>query len=154
MANLVGTYARLTGAAALAVLLSGCTGSGGVKPLSFGPIAAPVSADPQPAGSDAILGALNGGILPAQAASTMSRADRLRALEAEYQALEKTPGGQTVAWKAPIGRTSGEVTVGTPYQVGQQNGRQYTHTAQINGTPVTGRGAACRNADGSWTPLS
>lgn len=154
MGNLARTHVSLTGALALAVLLSGCTGSGGVKPLSFGPVSAPVSANPQPAGSDAILGALNGGILPPQAASTLSRADRLRSLEAEYQALEKTPGGQTVAWKAPVGRTSGEVTAGTPYQVGQQNCRQYTHTAQINGTPVTGQGAACRNPDGSWTPLS
>ncbi|WP_420408909.1 hypothetical protein [Hoeflea sp.] len=154
MANLVRTNSRRTGALVLAVLLAGCTGSGGVKPLSFGPVSAPVSTTPEPAGADAILGALNGGILPAQAASSLSRADRLRSLEAEYQALEKTPGGQTVAWKAPVGRTSGEVTAGTPYQVGQQNCRQYTHTAQINGMPVTGRGAACRNPDGSWTPLS
>jgi surface antigen len=75
-------------------------------------------------------------------------------LEAEYQALEKTPGGQSVAWASPVGGASGEVKAGTPYQVGQQNCRQYTHSAQINGTAVTGRGAACRNADGSWTPLS
>ena len=77
-----------------------------------------------------------------------------RALEAEYKALESAPGGLPVAWKSFDGRASGQVIAATPYQVGQQNCRQYTHSAVIRGQTVTGQGAACRNADGSWTPLS
>lgn len=154
MVNLVTSSAKLASAAVVLVMLSGCAQTSGVRPLSFGPVASPEKNSTRPAGSDAILEALNGGILPQEAASTLSRAERLRAMEAEYQALEKTPGGQSVAWASPVGGASGEVKAGTPYQVGQQNCRQYTHSAQINGATVTGRGAACRNADGSWTPLS
>ncbi|WP_394690008.1 RT0821/Lpp0805 family surface protein [Hoeflea sp.] len=154
MAYLVMSSAKIAGAAVVLAMLAGCTKTSAIAPLSFGPVTESASATAKPAGSDAILEALNGGILPQDAASTLSRAERLRALEAEYQALEKTPGGQSVAWASPVGGASGEVKAGTPYQVGQQNCRQYTHSVQIKGTVVTGRGAACRNADGSWTPLS
>ncbi len=134
---------------AVSATIAGCTGAGRVRPLSFGPIST-ASSD----GSTAILSALNGGILPQGAARGLSKPDKLRALEAEYQALEKTPLGQKVAWAGQAGGAAGEVSAGTPYQVGQQNCRQYTHKAMINGAPVTGQGAACRNQDGSWTPLS
>ncbi|MEM5494012.1 hypothetical protein [Hoeflea sp. AS16] len=135
--------------ACLSAVVAGCTGTGKVRPLSF----APVSLS-KPAGSDSILAALNGGILPPDAAGGLTGPDRLRALEAEYQALEKASLGQVVAWKSQTSGTAGEVSAGTPYQVGQQNCRQYTHKATIRGVPVTGQGAACRNDDGSWTPLS
>ena len=134
--------------ACLSVVVAGCTGAGTVRPLSF----APVSTS-KVAGSDTLLAALNGGILPPDAASGLTGSDRLRALEAEYEALEKAPLGQVIAWKSQTGGTAGQVSAGTPYQVGQQNCRQYTHTATIKGNPVKGQGAACRNDDGSWTPL-
>ncbi|SOE17456.1 surface antigen [Hoeflea halophila] len=148
MAYTVWNLVKYGAIAGLSVVLAGCTGTGAVRPLSF----APVSGS-KVAGTDSILSALNGGILPADAASGLSGADRLRALEAEYQALEKAPLGQVVAWSSQSGRTAGEVSAGTPYQVGQQNCRQYVHTATIRGVPVKGQGAACRNDDGSWTPL-
>ena len=135
--------------ACLSVTLAGCTGAGNVRPLSFAPVSSPKVAD-----SGSIIIALNGGILPQDAASGLTKPDRMRALEAEYQALEKAPLGQVVAWKSQSSGTAGEVSAGTPYQVGQQNCRQYTHTATIKGLPVKGQGAACRNDDGSWTPLS
>lgn len=135
--------------ACLTVVIAGCTGTGSVRPLSFAPVSTP-----KLAGSDSILAAMNGGILPQDAASGLSGPDRLRALEAEYQALEKAPLGQVIAWKSQSSGTAGEVSAGTPYQVGQQNCRQYTHSATIRGAPVKGQGAACRNEDGSWTPLS
>jgi len=134
--------------AGLSMAVAGCTGTGAVRPLSFAPVSTPKAA-----GSESILASLNGGILPQDAAMGLSGPDRLRALEAEYQALEKAPLGQVIAWKSQSGGTAGEVSAGTPYQVGQQNCRQYTHTATIKGTPVKGQGAACRNDDGSWTPL-
>jgi len=75
------------------------------------------------------------------------------ALQAEYQALEYSPAGKAVDWKNSSGSRSGEVVAAQPYQVGSQNCRQYTHTIRIDGTPQTSRGTACRNEDGSWTPL-
>lgn len=149
MATLFSSFSKLTFAAGLLAAVAGCTSIGAVKPLSFGPVSAP-----KIGGSDAILVSLNGGILPKEAVNSLSKPDQLRALAAEYQALEKAPLGQTVAWKGQTSNASGEISVGTPYQVGRQNCRQYTHTATIKGAPVKGQGAACRNEDGSWTPLS
>jgi surface antigen len=45
------------------------------------------------------------------------------------------------------------VIAAAPYQVGSQNCRQYTHTVTSDGHEVKARGAACRNKDGTWTPL-
>ena len=56
--------------------------------------------------------------------------------------------------KTASGSHSGEVVAAQPYQVGSQNCRQYTHTVRIDGTPQSARGTACRNEDGSWTPLT
>ncbi|PWW02229.1 surface antigen [Hoeflea marina] len=151
------TIPRARQAGLTAVLLAlaipaGCsTGPTSVSPLSFGPLGGGVSQNQQ---SESILAQLNGGVLPPVALGGLPNADRTRALEAEYRALEATPSGQSVAWKSPDGRASGKVTAATPYQVGQQNCRQYSHSAVLNGASVAGQGAACRNEDGSWTPLT
>ena len=149
MAFTISSFAKLAFVAGLSMTVVGCTSVGSVRPLSFGPVLTA-----KIGGSDAILTALNGGILPQDAVSGLTKPDQLRVLEAEYQALEKAQLGQKTSWKSQTSGSSGEVSVGTPYQVGQQNCRQYTHTAKINGAPVTGQGAACRNEDGSWTRLS
>lgn len=95
--------------------------------------------------------ALQGGIV-SRSGVTIGDSDQSRALEAEYRALEAAPGGQPVAW---TGRgVSGEVVAAAPYQVGSQNCRQYTHTLVSEGREAKARGAACRNANGTWTPLS
>jgi len=102
-------------------------------------------------GSSAFLSALQGGIV-ARSGLTLSGSDGQRALEAEYQALEAAPGGQPVAWE---GRgAKGSVVAAAPYQVGAQNCRQYRHTLDAAGKQATVRGAACRNPDGTWTPLT
>ncbi|SIP94015.1 Surface antigen [Rhizobium sp. RU35A] len=121
--------------------LSGCATSGGIGSGGLFSSRKP--------GVDYIA-ALQGGIvgrLPAE----ISKSDRQRALEAEYRALEQGEVGQSVAWK---GRgASGTVVAAAPYQVGSQNCRQYTHTVTSEDGEVSARGAACRNADGTWTPL-
>lgn len=101
--------------------------------------------------SDVYIAALEGGIV-GRSGVTLSNADRQRALEAEYKALEAAPGGQPITWES--GKVSGEVVAAAPYQVGSQNCRQYTHTLSVDGRDVEARGAACRNSDGTWTPLS
>lgn len=143
------SFMKLVFVAGLSAAVAGCASMGGARPLSFGPVEAP-----KIGGGDAILVSLNGGILPQAVIGGLSTQDQLRALAAEYQALENAALGQKVAWRSPIGSAFGEVSAGTPYQVGQQNCRQYTHSATIKGAVVKGQGAACRNGDGSWTPLS
>ncbi|GHC69266.1 hypothetical protein [Limoniibacter endophyticus] len=83
----------------------------------------------------------------------LSGGARREALEAEYRALEHTQPNQPVAWGD--GRLSGEVKAASPYSVGSQNCRQFTNTISASGAaPVTARGTACRNNDGSWALLN
>ena len=97
---------------------------------------------------------LKGGLVSRIGGVKLSSSDRARALETEYKVLEAAPSGQSVAWQGS-GGLKGEVVAAIPYQVGSQNCRQYTHTLQVKqgAEPLMARGAACRNANGSWTPL-
>jgi surface antigen len=104
------------------------------------------------AGSASYIAALGGGIIGEETGLSISKADRQRALEAEYRALEAAPGGQPVVWQGS--GVSGSVVATAPYQVGSQNCRQYSHTVSIKGQDNVARGVACRNGDGSWTPLT
>lgn len=125
-------------------LIAGCStasGKGGAKGL--------LSA--RPASSASYISALQGGIVDDTGAK-LSDSDKARALEAEYRALEGSGVGQTVSWKGDA--ASGEVIASAPYQVGQQNCRQYRHTVTVDGKALGARGAACRNADGTWSPLN
>lgn len=81
----------------------------------------------------------------------LSDSDKQRALEAEYRALEGAGVGQPVVWSGR--NVSGKVVAAAPYQVGSQNCRQYTHTLTADSKDTVTRGAACRNSDGSWSPL-
>lgn len=101
--------------------------------------------------SASYIAALEGGVIGRQAGLSISKADRQRALEAEYRALEAARGGQPVVWQGS--GISGSVVAAAPYQVGSQNCRQYSHTVTVKGQESVARGAACRNADGTWTPL-
>ncbi|KQS67918.1 hypothetical protein ASG39_06125 [Rhizobium sp. Leaf371] len=101
--------------------------------------------------SSSFIAALGNGIIGQIAGIKLSGADRQRALEAEYRALEAAPGGQPVVWQGSGIR--GSVVGAAPYQVGSQNCRQYSHTVTVGATDSVARGVACRNADGSWTPL-
>ena len=108
---------------------------------------------PSGGGKNSVINALNGGILDPAISATLSGEDRMKALEAEYRALEVASSGQIVAWKGAGDTVSGEVYAAQPYEVGSQNCRQYVHKIDRNGQSTTTRGTACRNEDGSWTPL-
>ncbi|GAA0591418.1 hypothetical protein GCM10008943_03050 [Paenochrobactrum glaciei] len=100
-----------------------------------------------------VLSELGNGLLGSNALQ-LAGEDRRKALEAEYRALEYSAAGKAVSWKAAGASASGEVVAAQPYQVGSQNCRQYTHSFNMNGVPQTVRGTACRNPNGSWTPLT
>ncbi|MDE1994907.1 MAG: hypothetical protein KGI75_20565 [Rhizobiaceae bacterium] len=130
----------------VAIALSACSTTGG-KTDGGGFL----SSTPKSTPSTPYIAALEGGII-GRTGIKLSDNDKQRALEAEYRALETAPLGQPVAWTGK--NVSGEVVAAAPYQVGSQNCRQYTHTVTVDGKPTQARGAACRNDDGTWTPLN
>ncbi|KAB2691227.1 hypothetical protein [Brucella pseudogrignonensis] len=135
--------------ASIAFALSACGTSGGGKGsglTSLGGLSSKAETRPD------LLASLGNGLL-GSSAGQLTAGDRKKALEAEYRALEYSPAGKAVSWSGS-GSTSGDVTAAQPYQVGSQNCRQYTHTFSIGDASQTSRGTACRNADGSWTPLT
>lgn len=133
------------------VAASGCTTTGISTPTLPG-------LNPNKANSGkvaaAIIAAMNGGLVGGKIGAGLSQRDRTSALEAEYRALEYTPSGQPVTWKGGTASVYGEVSAGQPYRVGSQDCRQYSHTVYVGGQPRVARGTACRNSDGSWTPLT
>lgn len=133
----------------LAATLSGCSSTSAGRPAAGGGL---FGGGSEPQGSAVYISALQGGLVSRISQTTLSRADLQRALEAEYRALEAAPGGQPVVWEGRGVR--GSVVAAAPYQVGSQNCRQYTHTVTVDGRETASRGAACRNANGTWTPLS
>jgi surface antigen len=124
---------------------SGCTTASNSSTAARGLLS------PKPSSSAAYITALQGGIV-SRSGADLSSSDRSRALEAEYRALEAAAGGQAISWKGD--EASGEVVASAPYQVGAQNCRQYRHSVTTGGRELLARGAACRNSDGTWTPLT
>jgi surface antigen len=126
-------------------VVSGCTSASRTTAAGRGLLS------PKPSASAGYITALQGGIV-GRSGANLSSSDRSRALEAEYRVLEETAGGQSIAWKGD--GASGVVIANAPFQVGAQNCRQYRHTVTIDGREMMARGAACRNSDGTWSPLT
>jgi surface antigen len=101
-----------------------------------------------------VAGAAIGGILGNRIGAAMDDEDKRRAYAAQMQALEAGPSGAPVAWRNPDSGRYGSVVPGPAYDQAGVKCRPYTHTIYINGQPQTARGEACRNPDGTWTPLA
>lgn len=142
--------AIVAAALALSTALSGCSTIGPAR--GVGVAANPVGGATKPAAAETIISAMNGGLVGGTVGSGLSESDRHTALQAEYRALEHTPAGKTIDWQGSRG--SGAVTAAQPYRVGSQDCRQYKHTITAGGQDRSARGTACRNPDGSWTPLT
>ena len=134
--------------------MSGCatTGSGGGSSLSSA-LPAPDSGDGTKI-AKAIIAEMGGGLVGGKIGASLTEREKRSGLEAEYKALEYTASGQVVTWKSDSSSRYGEVVAAQPYRVGSQDCRQYTHTVFSGGPGATARGTACRNSDGSWTPLT
>jgi len=126
-----------------------CLGLGGCTTTSI-----TGSAATRPATADSIIGAMMGGLIGGDLGSNIGSRDRRKALEAEYRALEYTAAGTPVAWRSEDGRITGRVVAAQPYRVGSQDCRQYSHAVARGGDESDARGTACRNPNGSWTPLT
>jgi surface antigen len=100
-----------------------------------------------------IAGAAIGGLIGNRIGAAMDDEDKRRAYAAQMDALERGPSGAPVAWRNPDSGRYGSVVPGPAYDSRGTKCRQYTHTIYIDGRPQTARGAACRNPDGTWTPI-
>ena len=126
-----------------------CLGLGGCTTSSL-----TGSAATRPATSDSIISAMQGGLIGGGLGTNLGSRDRRKALEAEYRALEYTAPGTPVAWRSEDGRVAGRVIAAQPYRVGSQDCRQYSHAVARGTEEADARGTACRNPNGSWTPLT
>jgi surface antigen len=102
----------------------------------------------------AVIGAAAGGLLGSAIGASLDEQDRQLAYAAEMQALESGAPGAPVGWRSDHTTYRGTVVPGPYYQRGAMRCREYSHTIYINGRPELARGTACRNPDGSWTPVS
>ncbi|HSI42278.1 MAG TPA: glycine zipper domain-containing protein [Xanthobacteraceae bacterium] len=144
----------------LGLTIAGCSSDGGLGPktttgaatgaVAGGIIGAVASRNVGGAAVGALIGGLVGGTIGA----TLDDDDRRRAAAAEAQALEYGGPGAPVSWRGANGNY-GTIVAGPVYPMGPSpQCREYTHTIYIGGQPQTGRGTACRNPDGSWTPVA
>jgi surface antigen len=102
----------------------------------------------------ALIGAGIGGLVGNRIGASLDDEDKKRAYEAQMNALENGPSGAPVSWRNPDSGRYGTIVPGPAYADSGRQCRSYTHTIYIGGQPQTARGTACRNPDGSWTPLS
>lgn len=101
-----------------------------------------------------LVGAAVGGLIGGTIGNALDQADRQRARDAEMQALEYGNPGAPVSWRGDSG-AYGTIVPGPTYaRGGSPKCREFTHTVYINGQPQTARGTACRNPDGTWTPVA
>jgi surface antigen len=137
------------GLVAAMALLAGCATKGALD--QPGGVAAPSG---RKVNASAIIESMQGGLIGGPLGQGLTSAEKARALEAEYRALEHAPAGQAVAWRSDSGSVHGEAVAAQAYRVGSQDCRQFMQTVVKNGQQNTARGTACRNPDGSWTPLN
>ena len=102
----------------------------------------------------AAIGGLLGGLICNRIGAAMDDEDKQRAYAAQMEALERGPSGAPVSWRNPDSGRYGSIVPGPAYDQRGMKCRSFTHTIYIDGQPQTARGSACRNPDGSWTPLA
>jgi len=102
----------------------------------------------------AAIGAAAGGLLGSAIGASLDAQDRQRAYAAEMQALESGAPGAPVGWRSDHTAYYGTIVPGPYYERSGLRCREYSHTIYVNGRPEIARGTACRNPDGTWTPVS
>ena len=101
-----------------------------------------------------VIGAALGAIIGNRIGAALDDEDKRLAYEAQMEALESSQSGAPVSWRNPDSGRYGTIVPGPAYVDAGHNCRSFTHTIYIDGRPQTARGTACRNPDGTWTPLS
>lgn len=100
-----------------------------------------------------VAGAAIGGLLGNRIGAALDDEDRRLAYEAQMEALETGRSGAPRSWRNPDSGRYGTIVPGAAYDRGGMQCRPFTHTIYIDGQPQAARGTACRNPDGTWTPV-
>lgn len=100
-----------------------------------------------------VAGAAIGGLIGNRIGASLDDEDRRLAYEAQMEALEAGRSGAPKTWRNPDSGRYGTIVPGPAYAQGATQCRHFTHTIYIDGTPQAARGTACRNPDGTWTPV-
>jgi surface antigen len=131
----------------MALFLAGCTSLAA-------PTGVPGSgSDPLATTPALLLEPLKGGLVSGPLGEGLSEREKLRAVAAEYRALETAFGQPPTPWSDERTGANGEVVAGVPYRVGSQNCRAYTHRVSRDAVERTANGSACRAENGSWLRL-
>jgi surface antigen len=102
----------------------------------------------------AAIGAAAGGLIGGAIGASLDERDRQAAYAAEMQALESGAPGAPVGWRSDHTAYYGTIVPGPYYERRGLRCREYSHTIYVRGRPEIARGTACRNPDGSWSPVS
>jgi len=102
----------------------------------------------------AVAGAAIGGLIGNRIGASLDEEDRRRAYAAEVAAMQAEGAGGPVEWRNPHSGHYGMIVPGPIYVQRGVRCRTYTHTIYIRGQPEIARGTACRNPDGTWTPVT
>jgi surface antigen len=129
-------------AALLALTLASCAADSGPQHTGTTAYTAPA------ANKVASAGVLGNGL-----GANLDERERQRAFAAEMQALEQGEPGEPVGWKGTAAGRYGTVVPGGYYETRGVRCRDYSHTIYVGGRPETARATACRNPDGTWSPV-
>ena len=99
-------------------------------------------------------GVLLGALVGSEIGSSLDKADRTYARQANQRAYE-APVGETITWNNPESGNYGSVTpTRDGYSSGGRYCREYQQVITVNGRQETGYGTACQQPDGSWEIVS
>jgi surface antigen len=111
------------------------------------------ASSPTARATNASAGPTANGILSGPVGASLGERDRQRAYAAEMQALETGEPGEPTGWRGETPGRYGTIVPGAQYQARGTRCRDFTHTIYIDGRPQAMRSTACRNPDGSWSPV-
>lgn len=98
----------------------------------------------------AVIGAAIGGVIGNRIGANMDDVSRQRYFAAQSRAFET---GAPQEWYNDERGDRGRVSAGREYYQSGQACRPYESEVWISGRGETMRGTACRNPDGSWSPV-
>ena len=108
-------------------------------------------------GNAAMIGAgvVAGGFLGNKIGKSMSCQDQQQHYDTTQSSLETQKTGQTSSWTNPDTGHSGNITPTRTYTSADGTPcRDFTQTIYVDGEYEEINGSACRQADGSWKPVS
>jgi surface antigen len=101
----------------------------------------------------ATVGGIVGNAIGASFDQSLNERDRQQAFAAQNRALQYGEPGAPVGWRNPETNHRGTIVPGPAYQTGGATCREFSHTMYIDNKPQIVRSTACRNPDGSWSPV-